>query len=89
MARGSQLADNSHPPVTQSPDLQGGVLRLKILRVCGKLVLQTVVRESVRFREAWSFAKPITSYDPKGSGAEDYRAVTAEILSTPPCKSGL
>ena len=27
MARGSQLADNSHPPVTQSPDLQGGVLR--------------------------------------------------------------
>jgi len=46
----------------------------------GDLVLQTVVRESVRFREAWSFQKPITTYDPKGTGAEDYRAVSHELL---------
>jgi len=46
----------------------------------GDLVLETVVRESVRFREAWSFSKPITTYDPNGPGAEDYRAVAAEVL---------
>ena len=46
----------------------------------GDLVLETVVRESVRFREAWSFSKPITIYDPKGPGAEDYRSVAAEVL---------
>lgn len=46
----------------------------------GDLVLETVVRESVRFREAWSFSKPITIYDPKGPGAEDYRAVASEVL---------
>lgn len=46
----------------------------------GDLVLQTVVRESVRFREAWSFGKPITTYDPRGTGAEDYRAVSHELL---------
>ena len=47
----------------------------------GDLVLETVVRESVRFREAWSFGKPITTYDPKGTGAEDYRAVSHELLT--------
>lgn len=46
----------------------------------GDLVLETVVRESVRFREAWSFGKPITTYDPRGTGAEDYRAVSHELL---------
>ena len=45
----------------------------------GVLVLETVVRESVRLREAWSFSKPITTYDPNGPGAEDYRAVAEEI----------
>lgn len=46
----------------------------------GDLVLETVVRESVRFREAWSFGKPITTYDPRGTGAEDYRSVSHELL---------
>jgi len=50
----------------------------------GALVLQTVVRETVRLREAYSFQKPITAYDPKGPGAEDYRAVALELLKRTP-----
>ena len=46
----------------------------------GKLVMNSVVRESVRLREAWSFAQPVTIYDPRGRGAEDYRDAAAELL---------
>jgi chromosome partitioning protein len=40
----------------------------------------TTVRENVRLAEAPSFGQPITSYDPKSAGAEDYRALAAEIV---------
>jgi len=46
----------------------------------GKLVMDTVVRETVRLREAWSFSQPVTAYEPRGRGAQDYRAVAAELL---------
>ena len=46
----------------------------------GKLVMNSVVRETVRLREAWSFAQPVTIYDPRGRGAEDYRDAAAELL---------
>ena len=46
----------------------------------GDLVLQAVVRENVRLKEAPSFEKPITLYAPTSSGAEDFRAVAAELL---------
>lgn len=46
----------------------------------GKLVLQAVVRETVRLAEAPSFAQPITTYATASSGAEDYRAVANELL---------
>jgi chromosome partitioning protein len=42
--------------------------------------LKTVIRESVRLAEAPSFAKSILDYDPHGAGAEDYRALTREVL---------
>lgn len=42
--------------------------------------LGTVIRETVRLREAWSFAKPVTIYAPSSRGAEDYRAAAAELL---------
>ncbi len=45
-----------------------------------KETFETVVRESVRLAEAPSFGEPITSYDGKGPGAEDYRALADEIL---------
>ena len=46
----------------------------------GAKVLDAVVRESVRIREAWGYGQPITVYDPAGAGAEDYRAVAAELV---------
>ena len=47
----------------------------------GPLVLEAIVRESVRLAEAPSFHQPITQYAPASSGAEDYRAVAAELLA--------
>jgi chromosome partitioning protein len=41
----------------------------------------TPVRENTRLAEASSHAQPITLYDPKGPGAEDYRAVASELLA--------
>lgn len=49
----------------------------------GKVVLRAVVRENVRLAEAPSHAKPVTVYDPRGHGAEDYRAVARELLRRP------
>lgn len=46
----------------------------------GKRVFQTVIRENVRLRECASFGKPITTYDPRSSGSEDFRAVARELL---------
>lgn len=50
----------------------------------GEKVLKTVIRENVRLREAWSFAQPITVYDPRSAGAEDYRAAASELLQREP-----
>ena len=44
-----------------------------------QLFLRTQIRESVRFREAWAHRQPITLFDPAGHGAEDYRALAAEL----------
>ena len=47
----------------------------------GRQVLKTAIRESVRFAEAWSFAKPVTAYASASTGAEDYRALAGEIVA--------
>lgn len=47
----------------------------------GGLVYQTVIRENIRLAECPSFAQPITRYDPKSSGAADYRALAREIVA--------
>ncbi len=47
----------------------------------GNLVYQTVIRENIRLAECPSFAQPITQYDPKSSGAADYRALAREIIA--------
>lgn len=44
-------------------------------------VYQTTIRESVKLAEAPSFGKPITTYDTKSSGAEDYRSLANEIIT--------
>lgn len=46
----------------------------------GDLVLKTMIRENVRLAEAPSFGQPITSYDTRSAGAEDYRALAMEFL---------
>lgn len=47
----------------------------------GSLVLDTVIRENTRLAEAYGFGKPITAYDPRSAGAEDYRAAAREFLA--------
>jgi chromosome partitioning protein len=47
----------------------------------GNLVYNVYIRENVRIAEAPSFRKPITEYDPKSAGAEDYRLLAMEIIN--------
>jgi len=47
----------------------------------GPLVYKTVIRENIRLAECPSFGQPITLYDPKSAGAQDYRALADEIIS--------
>ena len=44
-------------------------------------MLQTVVRESARLGEAFSYARTIIEHDPDGMSAADYRAVATELLA--------
>lgn len=41
---------------------------------------KTVIRENVRLAECPSMGEPITAYAPTSSGAEDYRALAAEVI---------
>lgn len=41
---------------------------------------RTAIRENVRLAECPSMGEPITAYAPASSGAEDYRALAAELL---------
>jgi chromosome partitioning protein len=50
----------------------------------GPLVLTTSIRENTRLAEAYGHGQPITMYDPRSSGAEDYRAATREVLARAP-----
>ncbi len=47
-------------------------------------IFQTKIRRNIRLAEAPSFGKPIFDYDPKSNGAEDYSALTKEILAMTP-----
>lgn len=43
-------------------------------------VFKTLIRENIRLAEASLYLKPITKYDENSQGANDYRALAAEIL---------
>jgi chromosome partitioning protein len=47
----------------------------------GDLVFKTIIRTNVALAEAPSKGSSIFSYDPKSSGAEDYKALAEEILN--------
>jgi len=44
-------------------------------------VYQTYIRETVKLAECPSFGQPITIYDTKSLGAEDYRSLAKEMIS--------
>ena len=46
----------------------------------GDLVYPTVIRENVRLAECPSFAQPITQYDPRSAGAQDYRSLADDVI---------
>jgi len=48
--------------------------------------MRTQIRENIRLAEAPSFRAPITTYAPQSSGAEDYRALAAEIAEPAPAR---
>ena len=43
-------------------------------------VLQTVIRKSEAINQAQISGEPVLTFDPKGHGAEDFRALTTEVL---------
>ena len=47
----------------------------------GPLVFNTVVRKTIRFAEAPVKGCSVLRYDPKGAGAEAYRALAREVLN--------
>jgi chromosome partitioning protein len=46
----------------------------------GELIFTQNIRENVKLAECPSFATPITVYDPRSSGAQDYRAFASELI---------
>ena len=47
----------------------------------GDLVFETVVRKTIKFAEAPVGGTSVLTYDPKGRGAESYRALAREVLN--------
>jgi chromosome partitioning protein len=47
----------------------------------GDLVFDTVVRKTIKFAEAPVTGASVLRYDPKGRGAESYRALAREVLN--------
>ncbi len=49
-------------------------------RFFGEALYRTVIHRNVRIKEAASFGVPITDYDPRSRGAQDYLALAQEVL---------
>ena len=45
----------------------------------GEKVYRTAIRENIRLAECPSFGQPITQYDSRSAGAQDYRALAEEV----------
>ena len=58
----------------------------RLARRFPRTFLRTQIRENVRLAEAPSFREPITTYAPQSTGAEDYRALAAEIAAPVPAR---
>lgn len=51
----------------------------RLERRFGAAVLRASIRETIRLREAPAWRQPITTYDPGGNGAADYRDAAREL----------
>jgi len=51
-------------------------------------VYHTVIPRSVRLSEAPSYGQPITVYDPRGKGAEDYLNLAREVITSAKKRTG-
>ena len=49
-------------------------------RFFGESLYNTVIHHNVKLREASSYGVPITEYDPKARGSQDYLALADEVL---------
>jgi chromosome partitioning protein len=49
-------------------------------RKFGELLLVPPIRKTVRLQDAQLYGQPITAYDPRSSGAEDYRALAVALM---------
>jgi chromosome partitioning protein len=43
-------------------------------------VLKTVIRKSEAINQAQISGEPVLTFDPKGHGAQDFKALTKEVL---------
>ncbi len=59
--------------------LAGEVIE-ELRRALGDKIMNTIIRTNIRLAEAPSHQKPIYKYAPSSAGAEDYRALTEEVL---------
>jgi chromosome partitioning protein len=50
------------------------------VEVLGDLVYDTVINRTVRFPETSVAGEPITTWAPKSTGAEAYRALAREVI---------
>jgi chromosome partitioning protein len=46
----------------------------------GDLLLEPPIRKTVRLQDAQLYSQPITTYDPRSSGAEDYRLLAVAVM---------
>ncbi len=46
----------------------------------GEKVFKSAIRETVRLKEAWSHAQPVTTYAPKSRAAADFLSLADEVL---------
>lgn len=49
--------------------------------VLNEYIYETLISRNVRVAEAPSYGMPVTEYDPRSSGAENYRRLAAELLA--------
>jgi chromosome partitioning protein len=59
-------------------------IQLQMREIFGSMVFQTVIHNNVRLCEAPSAGESVLQYAPRSRGAQEYRAVAAEILGDVP-----